>query len=181
MKSLLLNLFATKMPFSSNYYQLFSFPQISFFSVFEKHLMLLLVVLFAKSWSFVFPKFLLDVVQIPKLKLHYWENIKFTVIGPFTDWRVSRLTVPRRHIPTVQFSDCYQMFNFLKIALEWLCFYFVLNETSSFCNNNYPIHSYDKDSNLRVISFYVQQPLLQRATLCFHFWQPLVVIAKRKP
>ena len=124
MKSLLLNLFATKMPFSSNYYQLFSFPQISFFSVFEKHLMLRLVVLFSKSWSF----------------LQFFVH-----------------------------PSCYQMFSFLKKVLEWLCFYFVLNETSSSCNYNYPIHFYDKDSNLRVIFFCVQQPLLQRTTLCCHF------------
>ena len=117
----------------------------------KKHLILRLVVSFAKSRSFVFLKFLLDTVQLPKLKLHYWENIKITVFGLFSVRRIFQLTVPRRTytdrtIPRLLKS---QMF---KIALEWLCFYFVLNETSNFCNYNYPIHSCDKDSNLRVSS-----------------------------
>ena len=120
----------------------------------KKHLILQLVVSFAKSRSVVFLKFLLDTVQLPKLKLHYWENIKITVFGPFSDRRVSQLTVPRRTYTnrTIPWLLKSQMFNFLKIALEWLCFYFVLNETSNFCNYNYPIHSCDKDSNLRINS-----------------------------
>ena len=75
------------------------FPQISFTSVLEKHLILWLVVSFGKSRSFVFPKFLLDVPQLLKLKLHYWENIKTTVFGPSPNQRVARREVPWRTYP----------------------------------------------------------------------------------
>ena len=96
MKSFLTNLFPCKMLLSSNCYKFFSFLQISFTSVLEKHLILWLVVSFGKSRSFVFPKFLLDIPQLPKLKLHYWENIKTTVFRPSPDWRVAWRKVPRR-------------------------------------------------------------------------------------
>ena len=92
------------------------FPQISFTSVLGKHLILWLVVSFGKSRSFVFPKFLLDIPQLLKLKLHYWENTKTTVFGPSPDWRVARREVPWRtypqpyNYPTVENSNV-QLFN----------------------------------------------------------------------
>ena len=119
----------------------------------KKHLILQVVVSFTKSRSFVFPKLLSDIVQLPKLKLHYWENIKTTVFGPFPDQRVPQLTVPRRKCTdrTILRLLKIHMFNILEIVLEWLCFYFVLNETSDFCNYSYSIHSCDKDSNSKNI------------------------------
>ena len=95
MKSLLTNLFACKMLLSSNCYQFFSFLQFTFTSVLGKHLLLQLVVSSAKSRSFIFLKFLLDITQLPKLKLHYLENIKAMVFGPSPDQRVPRRTYSR--------------------------------------------------------------------------------------
>ena len=70
------------------------------------------------------------------------------------------------------------MFNFLKIVLEWLCFYFILNETSSSCNYNYPIHSCDKDSNLCVFFFFFlsSAAVASKDNLFVIFEEPLVVI-----
>ena len=130
MKSFLTNLFPCKMLLSSNCCKFFSFLQISFTSVLKKHLKLWLVVSFGKSRSFVFPKFLLDIPQLPKLKLHYWENIKTTVSRPSPDWRVARRKVPRRTYPwlynclTVKksnvrlFKDRFRMVMFL-FCFKW--------------------------------------------------------------
>ena len=127
MKSFLTNLFACKMLLSSNCYKFFSF-QISFTSVLEKHLILWLVVSFGKSRSFVFSKFLLDIPQLPKLKLHYWENIKTTVFGPSPDWRVAWRKVPRRtyprlyNYPTVKKSNVQLFKDRLRMVMFLFCF-----------------------------------------------------------
>ena len=99
MKSFLTNSFPCKMLLSSNCYTFFSFLQISFTIVLEKHLILWLVVSFGKSRSFIFPKFLLDIPQLPKLKVHNWENIKTMVFRSSPNWRVARRKVPRRAYP----------------------------------------------------------------------------------
>ena len=130
MKSFLTNLFPCKMLLNSNCYKFFSFLQISFTSVLEKHLILWLVVSFGKSRSFVFSKFLLDIPQLPKLKLHYWENIKTTVFRPSPNWRVVRQKVPRRTYPRLYnypivkksnvqlFTDSFRMVMFL-FCFKW--------------------------------------------------------------
>ena len=122
MTSFLTNLFPCKMLLNSNCYKFFSFLQISFTSVLEKHLILWLVVSFGKSRSFVFPKFLLDIPQLPKLKLHYWENIKTTVFRPSPTGELPDGKFPEGHIFNCTIIGLLknQMFNFLKIVLEWL-------------------------------------------------------------
>ena len=128
MKSFLTNLFACKMLLSSNCYKFFSFLQISFTSVLEKYLILWLVVLFDESRSFAFPKFLLDIQQLPKLKLHYWENIKTTVFGPSPDWRVAQRKVSRRtyprlyNHPTVKKSNVQLLKDSFRMVMFLFCF-----------------------------------------------------------
>ena len=128
MKSFLTNLFACKMLLSSNCYKFFSFLQISFTSVLEKYLILWLVVLFGESRSFAFPKFLLDIQQLPKLKLHYWENIKTTVFGSSPDWRLARRKVSRRtylrlyNHPTVKKSNVQLLKDSFRMVMFLFCF-----------------------------------------------------------